>query len=55
MTTDLPEQAEDSTPVITPERARELVREGEEAARAHRQRIERMWTISKDARQTRAR
>lgn len=42
-------------PVITPERAQELVREGAEAARAYRQRVARMWAISKDARQTRAR
>jgi hypothetical protein len=55
MAIDPPSRPDESAPVITPERARELVREGEEAARAHRQRIERMWTISKDARQTRAR
>jgi hypothetical protein len=55
MATDPSQRAEDPTPVITPERARELVREGEEAARAHRQRVERMWTISKDVRQARAR
>jgi hypothetical protein len=55
MATDPPKLTEGATPVITPERAKELVREGEEAARAYRQRVERMWTISKNARQTRAR
>jgi hypothetical protein len=55
MATDSPKAAEDTTPVITPEQAKELVREGEEAARAYRERVEEMWTISKDARQTRAR
>lgn len=55
MSTDPSKRAEDPTPVITPERARELVREGETLARAYRQRVEKMWTISKDARQTRAR
>lgn len=55
MTTDPSKRAEDPTPAITPERAQELVREGETLARAYRQRIEKMWTISKDARQTRAR
>lgn len=55
MATDPSHLTEDTTPVITPERAKELVREGEEAARAYRQRVEQMWTISKDARQTRAR
>lgn len=55
MAIDPPSRPDETAPITTPERARELVREGEEAARAHRQRIERMWTISKDARQTRAR
>ncbi len=55
MTMNPPELAEDTPPVITPERAKELVREGEEDARAYRRRIEQMWAISKDARQTRAR
>ena len=55
MPTDPPKAAEHVVPVITPERARELVREGAEAARAYRQRVARMWAISKDARQTRAR
>lgn len=55
MTNDPSKRAEDPTPVITPERAQELVREGETLARAYRQRVEKMWTISKDARQTRAR
>lgn len=54
MATD-PSKQVDDTPVITPERAQELVREGEADARAYRQRVEQMWTISKDARQTRAR
>jgi hypothetical protein len=53
--TDPTKPTDESTPVITPERAAELVREGEEAARGYRQRVEEMWTISKDARQTRAR
>lgn len=44
-----------TTPIITPEQAKELVREGEEAAKAYRERVEVMWAISKDARQTRAR
>ncbi|TMQ09585.1 MAG: hypothetical protein E6J90_33130 [Deltaproteobacteria bacterium] len=55
MATDPPKRTDESTPVITPERAEELVREGETAARDYRQRVEEMWTISKDARQTRAR
>jgi hypothetical protein len=55
MAIDPPDLAEDTTPVITPERAKELVREGEEDAREYRRRLEQMWTISKDARQTRAR
>jgi hypothetical protein len=55
MSSDPSKRPEDSAPILTPERAQQLVREGEEAARAHRQRIERMWAISKDARQTRAR
>lgn len=55
MATDPTKPTDESTPVITPERAAELVREGEEAARNYRQRVEQMWTISKDARQTRAR
>ena len=55
MATDPNKRTEESTPVITPERAAELVREGEEAARDYRERVEQMWTISKDARQTRAR
>ena len=55
MPTDPSKPVEDTAPVITPERARELVREGEAAARAYRQRVDRMWTITKDARQTRAR
>lgn len=54
MATDPPKQTDD-TPSITPERAQELVREGEVLARAYRQRIEKMWTISKDARQARVR
>ena len=45
----------DDTPVITPELARELAREGQALARAYRKRVEEMWKISKDARQTRAR
>lgn len=55
MATDPPKTSDDTTPVITPEQAKELVREGEEAAKAYRERVELMWTISKDARQTRAR
>ncbi len=55
MATDPPKQAEDATPVITPARAQELVREGASAARAYRQRVDQMWTISKDSRQTRVR
>ena len=55
MTSDPPRIAEDTIPVITPEQAEELVREGEEAARAYRERVEQMWTISRDVRQTRAR
>jgi hypothetical protein len=47
--------ADDTTPHITPERAQELVREGELFARAYRQRVEKMWAISKDARQARVR
>jgi hypothetical protein len=54
MVTDPSQQVEDP-PVITPERAQELVREGEADARTYRRRVEKMWTISKDARQTRAR
>jgi hypothetical protein len=45
-----------STPVLTEERARELMQEGEKASREYRERVEnKMWAISKDARQTRAR
>jgi len=55
MATDPPKRADDITPNITPERAQELVREGEALARAYRQRIEKMWTIPKDVRQTRVR
>lgn len=55
MPTDPNNRTDDSTPVITPERAAELVREGEEAARGYRERVEKMWTLSKDARQTRTR
>ena len=55
MVTDPNKRTDEATPVITPERAAELVREGEEAARDFRERVEQMWTISKDARQTRAR
>lgn len=55
MATDPPKMSDDTPPVITPEQAKELVREGEEAARAYRERVEQMWTISNDARQTRAR
>jgi len=55
MATDPPKQADATTPSITPERAQELVREGETLARAYRQRIEKMWAISKDARRTRVR
>jgi hypothetical protein len=55
MATDPPKLVEDTAPVITPDQAKELVREGEEAARAYRERVEQMWTISKDTRQTRAR
>jgi hypothetical protein len=55
MATDPSQRAEEPSPIITPERARELVREGEAAARAYRQRVEKMWTISKDAWQTRVR
>jgi hypothetical protein len=42
-------------PEITIEQAKELVREGEVAAREYRQRVEQMWAISKDRRQARAR
>ena len=55
MADDLSKRAEDMPPVITPELAQELVRAGEADARVYRQRVEQMWTISKDARQTRAR
>lgn len=55
MATDPPKAGQQIPPVLTPERARELVREGADAARAYRQRVARMWAISKDARQTRAR
>ena len=55
MATDPIKRTDEPTPVITPERAAELVREGEEAARGYRERVEKMWTLSKDARQTRAR
>ena len=55
MAIDPPKAVEQVAPVITAERAQELVREGAEAARAYRQRVARMWAISKDARQTRAR
>ena len=55
MAADPPNRAEEPTPVITPERAQELVLEGETAAREYRQRVEKMWTISMDARQSRAR
>lgn len=55
MTHDPSRRAEETAPILTPERAQELVREGEAASRAYRQRVEQMWTISKDARQTRAR
>lgn len=55
MPIDPPTAAQQVPPVITAERALELVREGVEAARAYRQRVARMWAISKDARQTRAR
>jgi len=55
MTMDPPKRTDDTPPSITPERAQELVREGETLARAYRQRLKKMWTISKEARQTRAR
>lgn len=55
MATDPPKQTDDTTPSITPERAQELVHEGETLSRAYRQRIEKMWAISKDVRQTRVR
>lgn len=55
MPTNPSKSAETDVAVITPERAQELVREGEAAARDFRRRVEAMWTISKDARQSRAR
>ena len=55
MATDPPKQTDDTTPSINPERAQELVREGETLARAYRQRIEKMWAISRDVRQIRVR
>lgn len=42
-------------PVITPEIAEELAREGEELRREFHRKVEAMWTISRDARQTRSR
>jgi hypothetical protein len=55
MVTDPSKRADDAPPAITPEVAEALVREGEELARAYRQQVEKMWALSKDARQTRAR
>jgi hypothetical protein len=43
------------TPAITAEIAAELAREAENLRREYRQRVEAMWTISKDERQTRSR
>lgn len=42
-------------PVITAELATQLAREAESLRREYRQRVEAMWTISKDERQTRSR
>lgn len=50
-----PPKGQTSPPVMTEETARRLAREGEELRRAYRRRVEAMWTISRDLRQTRAR
>ena len=42
-------------PVITTEMAARLAREGEELRREYRQRVNAMWTIDRDQRQTRSR
>jgi uncharacterized protein YneF (UPF0154 family) len=44
-----------SPPILTEELARELMREGGEASREYRARVEQMWTISQDARRIRTR
>ncbi len=49
------QRIEEAAPELTEERARELFREGELAAREYRQHVEQMWAISKDERQTRTR
>lgn len=46
---------EEPAPEITEEQARELFREGEQAAREYRQHVEKMWAISKDQWQARTR
>jgi hypothetical protein len=53
--TDPSKQADESVPVITPEQAEVLMREGETAARAYRERVAQMWAVSIDTRQRRAR
>jgi hypothetical protein len=55
MTTQPANKPAEPTPTLSKERAEELVREGEEQAREYRGRVQRMWALSKDARQTRAR
>jgi hypothetical protein len=55
MRTDASKLIEAAAPDITEEQARELFREGEQAAREYRQHVEEMWDISKDERQARTR
>lgn len=55
MPTEPTEKPIESTPSLTTEQAEDLVREGEAEARAYRERVQRMWALSRDARQTRAR
>jgi hypothetical protein len=50
-----PKRFEEPAPELTEEIARELFREGEEAAREYRKRVEKMWTISLEQRLARTR
>jgi hypothetical protein len=55
MRTNASKLIEKAAPEITEDKARELFREGERAAREYRQHVEEMWSISKDERQARTR
>jgi hypothetical protein len=55
MASDPSKLIDEPAPELTPERARELLREGADAAEQYRRRVEKMWTISKEQRQAKTR